>query len=222
MGGTFRGMLRLAPLVLLALLASAASAESVWLRGRGDDVWIERDGAVASRTQDAAAASEQAPDAEDVRPGVTRVVTSADPAIARSYRSREARREAYERRFEEPPHTVVYLRPSYPDPPYVYPMPVWNDSTGWSGSAAVDPSVYGFPYAPRPFLRAPHLRAPHGHHGFHDFGHHRHRGFHRDRHFGRHRHRGFHRDPVIRIPSAVSFGGEDGGFVTRGGAYRRR
>jgi len=37
-------VLRLAPLLLLSLLASAASAETLWLRGRGKDVWIEKDG----------------------------------------------------------------------------------------------------------------------------------------------------------------------------------
>ena len=37
-------MAQLATLLLLLLMASAASAETIWLRGRGGDVWIEKDG----------------------------------------------------------------------------------------------------------------------------------------------------------------------------------
>jgi hypothetical protein len=39
-------VLRLTPLLLLLLAISAASAEEIWLRGRGDRVWIEKDGQI--------------------------------------------------------------------------------------------------------------------------------------------------------------------------------
>jgi hypothetical protein len=43
-------VLRLTPLLLLLLAISAASAEEIWLRGRGDQVWIEKDGQISPLT----------------------------------------------------------------------------------------------------------------------------------------------------------------------------
>ena len=59
------------PLVLLVLAASVASAETIWLRGRGDDVWIERDAEMREPRDD--------------RKGFTRVSTPVlRPAAARA------------------------------------------------------------------------------------------------------------------------------------------
>lgn len=70
-----RPLLPLLPLLLLLLASAAARAEEpaseadgpVWLRGSGDEVWIERDGTVS--------------DPNPHRAGFTRVATSAMPGV---------------------------------------------------------------------------------------------------------------------------------------------
>jgi hypothetical protein len=81
-------VLRLA-LVALLLLASAASAETVWLRGRGSQVWIEVDGRVR--------------EPQSNRKGFTRV-SSPSPVVLRS----RVRRAAPPPRRSE---VVVHLGP---------------------------------------------------------------------------------------------------------------
>jgi hypothetical protein len=59
-------MLRPAAALVLLLAGAAAAEETIWLRGRGSDVWIERDGEIREPRDD--------------RKGVTFVSTPAPPA----------------------------------------------------------------------------------------------------------------------------------------------
>ena len=170
-------MIRLASMLLLLLVGSAVSAETIWLRGRGADVWIERDGRV------------QEP--QENRKGFTRVATPPRPLV---YRGRPA-----ERRETRRSSAVVEVGPdcrhlgAYP-PDDVY------------------PHSHGYAHYPR------------YRYGHHRDGDHRYGQYHRSGSHGYERHRSG-RDgrghSQVRHGGRSSGGQRGGGFVQRGGAYRR-
>jgi hypothetical protein len=80
----------------LSVAAAGVSAETVWLRGRGADVWIEKDGQVQEPRKN--------------RKGFTRVVTPsrrvANPGPSRAVRASATRHEVVEIGPAVPPHRV--------------------------------------------------------------------------------------------------------------------
>ncbi len=104
-------MLRfLIPLISLVMLASTASAGTLWLRGQGDDVWMEKDGRYVPSRED--------------RKGLTvlgKPIRAAKPTPPepRDYRLRDYRYET---------HLVVYGSPYryYPSYFHGYPSHRWH------------------------------------------------------------------------------------------------
>jgi len=188
-------------LVPLLLACSAAFAEeTIWLRGRGSDVWIER--------------GDAAREPRDARKGVTRVVTPPGPAVGAGAVADEARPSAvvvldgphwasadqyendYTPRFYHP-HSYRLYPVVHPRYRYVRP---WRHSCSGHDSGY----RYGDPFFPGYPGRA-YGRTGGGFGG-------RHRGHGRAVRAG---------GPAYR--NAGPYGGSvgSGGYVERGGAYRR-
>jgi hypothetical protein len=184
-------------LVLLLLAGPAASAEeTIWLRGRGSDVWIER--------------GDAAREPRDARRGLTRVATSSDPEVSAGAAADASR----------PPAVVVLDGPHWASAdhyahdftPRFYPShgscrrhstqrPRYRAVRPWSRSSGYH---HGLP------LFAGHPRGGRGHPG---------RGFLRHRRGDRHAARAG--GPVHRNAGPYGGGVRSGGYVVRGGAYRR-
>jgi hypothetical protein len=169
------------PLVLLVLAASVASAETIWLRGRGDDVWIERDGEMREPRDD--------------RKGFTRVSTPVRPAAARA----GAREWRGGWNGGPPIAPVPLIAPVAPIPDYVsYPAHGCDAPCGY-GLGLLDPAYHHrYRFDDRRHRLRDHR---HDHLRFGDHRHHRHRFGHDERRrpevhrgvFGGHRHGGFGR-----------------------------
>jgi len=167
-------VIRLAfPLAFLLLAATSAPAETVWLRGRGDDVWIERDG--------------EAREPRDDRKGLTHVEEPAPPPPAQ--RSEPgAWRPGWGPAPLLPP-VIDYVGPAPLSayccdvPPYVFwtpdRYPSWRDHGRHRGR---DFRFHGHPSRPR--LHGDHRPQRHRFHSEHSghSGHHRGEGRRPERH----------------------------------------
>lgn len=191
-------MRSLAPLLTLALLPAAGAAETIWLRGSGDKVWIERSDDPPREARKGLTRIESPPapvvrsgPATDASPsdGLTGAVVLGDPHWSRG--------GDYEHDY-----SPRYYYPAYGYRHYGYP----HHSVRHYRSYRYTPR-YGYRY------RYPRYRS------YYDYDHYRY-GRHRarDHHGGRHHghaigHSGGG-DRSINAPSR-------GGHVVRGGAYRR-
>lgn len=195
-------MLRMyaSPLLLLLLVAPAVSGEeTIWLRGRGSDVWIER--------------GDAAREPRDERKGVTRVATPPAPAVSSrdtDERSRsavvvlEGPHWTHADAYYEHEYTPRFYYPRYSYRLYPFRHSRYRYARPWSHPYPGYRSGYrhGHSYFPR--YRGLGFGRPGGGFGGRPHGHGLRAG-----------------GPVYR--NAGPYGGSvrSGGYVERGGAYRR-